>query len=137
MNNDSLGTPAVTALPPNLQPPPKVLTWFKGYLAILCLMYLLVIALGVFVFYSASAKPDRFGDEHPAWTGWAMVILGVLFLIASALPFFLRSKPWVWVYDLVVICSGMTSVCLVPASIALLIFWIKPETRKHFGRSDI
>jgi hypothetical protein len=40
-----------------------------------------------------------------------------------------------WVYDLVVICVGMTSFCCMPVCIPLLIFWIKPEVRAYFGRT--
>jgi hypothetical protein len=35
---------------------------------------------------------------------------------------------------MVLICIGMNSCCLLPASIPLLIFWIKPETKTYFGR---
>jgi hypothetical protein len=40
-----------------------------------------------------------------------------------------------WVYDLVVICLGMTSACILPASVPLLIFWLKPEVKSHFGKN--
>jgi hypothetical protein len=56
------------------------------------------------------------------------------FLAASAAPFLLPARPWVWIYDLVVICLGMTSACFLPATIPLLIFWIKPEVKAYFGR---
>jgi len=48
---------------------------------------------------------------------------------------FLRPKPWVWIYDLVIICMGMTSACFLPAAIPLLIYWLKPEVKAHFGRT--
>jgi hypothetical protein len=40
----------------------------------------------------------------------------------------------VWVYDIVLICLGMTSVCCMPVTIPLLIFWIKPDAKAWFGR---
>lgn len=51
------------------------------------------------------------------------------------LPLVLGPWPWLWTYDLVIICLGMTSTCILPASIPLLIFWLKPETKRYFGKS--
>jgi hypothetical protein len=53
---------------------------------------------------------------------------------ACLLPLVLRPQPWLWTYDLVIICLGMTSACFLPACIPLLIFWLKPETKHYFGR---
>jgi hypothetical protein len=39
----------------------------------------------------------------------------------------------VWVYDLVLICMGMTSAGCIPACVPLPIFRIKPETKRCFG----
>ena len=118
------------------QPPPKVLTWFRVYLVVLCLMYAFCVALGVsFVFFPIFSSKFTSDEDLPT-TGWILLIAGILFFVASALPFFLKPKSWVWIYDLVVICSGMLSTCLLPACIPLLIFWIKPETKKYFGRND-
>ncbi len=65
------------------------------------------------------------------------IIYGAIGL-GLAVPFtmgaILKPRPWVWIFDLVLICIGMTSPCCMPASIPLLIFWIKPETRAYFGR---
>ena len=55
---------------------------------------------------------------------------GVPFAIAPFLP----RRSWVWIYDVVLICFGMTSICSMPAAIPLLIFWFKPETQAYFGR---
>ena len=100
-------------------------------------MYTFCIALGVCLAFFPDFSAKITDDENPAVTGWILLVAGILFLVASALPFFLKPKPWVWVYDLVIICSGMLSTCLIVASIPLLIFWIKPETKKYFGRSKI
>lgn len=110
--------------------------WFRVYLGILCLMYAFCTALGVFLVFFSSGFPELANDENTAISGWIMLVAGVPFLVASALPFFLRPKSWVWIYDLVIICSGMVSACLLPITIPLLIYWIKPDTKKYFGRGD-
>ena len=47
-----------------------------------------------------------------------------------------RPRPWVWTYDLVVICFGFTSACFFPFCIPLLIFWLKPPVKEWFGKKD-
>jgi hypothetical protein len=117
--------------------PPAVLTWFKVYAIGMALVYVLVTVGGVAMYVMA----DEFaGDpEMPPGgvriQGAVMAVIGVplagLFAAGALLP----RRPWVWIYDLVLIAIGLTSCCFWPASIPLLIFWIKPEARGWFGRS--
>ena len=75
------------------------------------------------------------GDEKVGASIYAVILLliGLPLAVACVLPFFLPRKPWVWIYDLVIICIGMGSCCILPASVALLIYWIKPEAKAWFG----
>jgi hypothetical protein len=72
----------------------------------------------------------------------AAVMVGVLivvmlpFLAAFAASLFLKARPWVWVYDLVLIAFGFTGCLTLPFAIALLIYWLKPETKAYFGRTQ-
>jgi hypothetical protein len=57
--------------------------------------------------------------------------------VALAAPFavapFLPRRRWVWVLHVVLIALGMTSCACIPATVPLLIFWIRPETQAWFG----
>lgn len=100
-------------------------------------MNAITVALGVcFAFFPSFSSKFTAEDVSPV-LGWILLIASTCFFVASVLPFFLKPKPWVWIYSLVLICSGMLSTCLLPASVALLVFWIKGETRRYFGRQDI
>ena len=77
--------------------------------------------------------PRRDADTL-AVQGIVFVFIGPLLFIPFAIAPFLGRKSWVWVYDLVLICLGMTSCACLPATIPLLIFWLKPETKAWFGR---
>jgi len=91
------------------------------------------IALGVFFLV---VKPDTDFEGFPSYfVGLFFVILGVVFFAPYILAPFFPKKPWAWIYGIVMICIGMTSACTLPASIALLIFWLKPETKQYFGRT--
>jgi MFS family permease len=104
---------------------PAVVIWFKVYCGVLALIYggtaLAMLSLALF------------GDGGLV-IGLFLAALCVGFGLISALPILLPARPWVWVYGLVLIGLGMTSGCLLPACIPLLIFWIRPEVKRHFGR---
>jgi hypothetical protein len=113
--------------------PPPVLFWFKIYCGVLCVLYLAVMATALIFFF--------IGPEHldmPAIFGNLMgalyLLLGLVLFAACFLPFVLQPRPWVWTYDLVIIALGLSSPCLLPASIPLIIFWVKPEMQRYFGR---
>jgi hypothetical protein len=115
--------------------PPPVLFWFKLYCGVLCFLYLAVGAFSLFFF-----RPDWFGVELPPDNfgpvmGSVFLVMGLALFVACFLPLVLRPRPWVWIYDLIIIALGITSIPLILASIPLLIFWLKPETQRHFGRS--
>ncbi len=116
---------------------PKVLRWFRVYLGVLCLGYALTAALGVCFAFFPDLSAKLTDDGSLVVKGWVLLIVSVLLLVGVALPFFLKPQPWVWTYDLVVICFGMMSACLIFGCLPLLIFWIKPETKRYFGRRDV
>jgi cyanate permease len=66
--------------------------------------------------------------------GIVAIIVAFAMLCIYCPVLFLPRKPWVWTYNLVVICLGMSNCCF-PVCIPLLIFWIKPEAKQYFERS--
>jgi hypothetical protein len=112
---------------------PKVLPWFKAYAALFALLYFVCSAASLLFFFN----PSWFEMERSE-----ALIMGALLLVsclppcvAFVLSLLLQPKPWVWIYDPVLICIGLTSPCCMPASMPLLINWLKPEAKAYFGRS--
>lgn len=112
---------------------PKVILWFKVYAAVLAVIYLGLAAASLIFFLG---DPAELGTSREG-----ALVIGVLFLLMGLvlfgvflLPLIVAPMPWLWTYDLVLICIGMTSACFIPACVPLLIFWMKPETKAHFGR---
>ncbi len=131
------GPPRVAEFPPHpggaaLPAPPGVWPWFVVYCVVTALLCLCGSGLGMMFLV---VDPHEFEMESMEARIIGVVYLGVsiLLFVPYMLAPFLPKRRWVWVYDLVLICLGMTSCCTLPACIALLIFWIKPNTRQFFG----
>jgi hypothetical protein len=113
-----------------------VVTWFKVYAVGMAMLYVLVVGAGVACIVFA----DQMADRETSATEWR--VQGVMFAavgipIAGAfvLGALLPARPWVWIYDFVLIAIGLTSCALLPATIPLLIYWVKPATKVWFGRN--
>lgn len=113
---------------------PQVYTWFVVYCILLCLMYVFLIGMGFLYPKLAELSGESDRILQAAFAGPIYSIIGVIFFFAYLIALFLRPGPGAWVYDLVLICLGMTNCCCLPITIPLLIFWIKPATRNYFGR---
>jgi hypothetical protein len=114
--------------------PPKFIWWFKIYSGFLCLLYLATAGSSLFFFFADPADIEM-SATGARITGALFLVVGLVFFGACLLPLVLAPRPWLWTYDLVIICLGMTSACFLPVCIPLLISWIKPEAKKYFGKS--
>lgn len=116
----------------NLGPPPVVF-WFKVYAGVLCFLYLCVLLFSIALL---TMEPSDLGmaEDEAMIMGVIFLVMGGGLFVACLLPFLLRPRPWVWIYNMVVICFGMTSACFLIACIPLLIFWLKPEVKAYYGR---
>ena len=100
--------------------PPTVM-WFKVCTGLMALMYIACfIGDGVMVFLAD--KAGELERMELLTNGIVLAGVGLPFAIACALPFFFCRKPWVWIYNLVIITIGMTSCCCLPACVLLVIF---------------
>jgi hypothetical protein len=115
---------------------PPIVTWQHRYCGFMSAVYVFCIAMGAFMLaFRNEGADERHSAAELAVTGAILIAVGVTFSIAYGLAPFMRPAPWLWVYDLVLIGLGLTSVCCLPICIPLLIVWIKPDTKAYFGRS--
>ena len=116
-------------------PRPPVVSWFLAYAGAMAALYLLAAAAGV-AFLVIPADVLEMRPREKIINGAVMAVtclpLAALFLVALFLP----PRPAAWIFDLVLIAIGMTSCCCLPATIPLLIYWLKPEAKRYFGRMD-
>lgn len=113
----------------------KTFFWYKIYCGVMLALYAVVTILGVVIAVFSGEAATVQEQEEALITGivYAVIgpILGLIYLIALFLP----RKPYNWIYGIVMIGIGLTSCCFWPATIPLLIFWLKPETKAYLGRT--
>jgi drug/metabolite transporter (DMT)-like permease len=100
----------------------------------MALGYLSFFVLGI-VFLAFEPTGRDMSAEEARVMGVVFIVMGLALTVPFAIGPFLPRKPGAWVFGLVLICLGLTSVCCLPATIPLLIHWIKPETKNYFGRT--
>lgn len=114
----------------------KVWKWFVAYCVLMTLLYLILAGTGavllVLGFTITAHNRDAAGLQAQAV---AFLLIGVVLVIPYAMGPFVKGKSWGWVFGIVLIAIGMTSCCLWPITIPLLIQWIKPEMKRAFGQS--
>jgi hypothetical protein len=122
-----MGTPAAR---------PKVVLWYKAYCGLLTLTYLAMTGLGVVLVFARNSLADAQNPpESLLVAGLICAVLGLAFAAPCGAALLLPPVPWTWIYHMVIICIGLTSMCCIPICVPLLIFWIKPETKAYFGRT--
>ena len=121
---------------PNRLVKPAVVTWCRVYIGFMTVLYLAVMVAGILmIVFSANLADDDTDAMGFGIMGAVYGALGFIFGIAFGMGLFVPRKNWGWIYSLVLICIGFTSCCTLPACIALLIHWLKPETRTYYGKS--
>jgi hypothetical protein len=94
-------------------------------------LYLVVVAAGFIVLLGGPTGPDvdPVKDKVLSIT---FIVVGLALLIPFAAGPLLPRRGWAWVVGLVLICIGMTSMCCLPVTVPLLIWWVKPETKEYY-----
>lgn len=110
------------------RPRPTVVSWFKVYAGFLCLPLLLSGALCWILATQGTGWPSA----HFAF--YSLSLGSFVLTVCAILLIFTAPKPFHWPLGLVLICLGFAVPVLIPASVALIIFWRKPETRDYFKR---
>jgi len=112
----------------------KTFFWYRVYCAVLAILYLALIALGIFLLV-VQPPTRQYNPQELMIASIFYIVLGAVFFLAFAVAFFLPPKPYNWIVGIVMMAIGMTSCCFIPFVVPLFIFWLKPETKAFFGRN--
>ena len=112
----------------------KTFFWYRVYCGCMTALNLAIVVIGATMAF-ASGSMVRQDAQEALVVGILYTISGgffaVVYLVALALP----RKPYNWVVGIVMIALGLSGCCFLPATIPLLIFWFKPETKAYLGRT--
>ena len=115
---------------------PQIVLWFKVYAGLMAFVYALVIALGVLLMVPNLIPADTSEDAMAMKFGGVIyLVIGLIFGGAYIVGLVTKAQSWAWVYNLVLICVGLTSCLFLPICIPLMIFWLKPEVKAFYGRT--
>lgn len=96
------------------------------------LLYLAVVFIGLaMVIFSGEIAADD-PTSKPAEVvviGSIYAVLGLGMSALFAVGFLWRKGNGAWIYQVILIVLGMTSCCTWPATIPLLIYWVKDRDR--------
>ncbi len=110
---------------------PAAVKWFRIYCGVSCAFYLCLVPVSWSFFLN---PPKDMTRSEADFFGLLFLAAGLLSFALFVLPFCVAPRPWVWVYGLVLICFGLTSAACLPVAVPLLIFWMKPEVKRYYGR---
>jgi hypothetical protein len=116
--------------------PPGAVKWYRIYAGAMSALYVLLAAIGIFLVV-LSGRPEIQSQPETAQffvLGIVYAIMGVILAGVVVAGAFVPLKPWAWIYAIVLIGLGCTSCACLPATIPLLIAWVKPEVKVAFGR---
>lgn len=112
---------------------PQVWYWYVAYCISMCLMYLVVSALGVVMLAVPDSPSMQPGDQIGVIIyGVMLILVGAAFALLYGVVLFLPKTKISWVLGFITIGIGATSACCLPACIPLFYFWIKNDTRAFF-----
>jgi hypothetical protein len=109
---------------------PSVWIWFIIYCVAMALLCSFFSFIGVLMLVSPETEASS--KEEMITSGIFFIFFGLILAAPFGIAPFLPKRPWVWVYDLVLICLSLTSCCIV-FGIPLLVFWVSPATRSFFN----
>jgi MFS family permease len=134
--------------PNDFQPPqeafepggePQVCKWFRVYCVCFLLLYILVGIGGALIAVFAneiaadSSNPDKETERIGNMiTGILMAGISLPLCIVFIVGLMIPRRRWGWIYGFFPIAIGLTSPCCMPASIPLLLFWLKQKNQRWF-----
>ncbi|MCS6860174.1 MAG: hypothetical protein NZT92_07635 [Abditibacteriales bacterium] len=118
--------------------PPPVLMWYRVYCGVMALVYLVCLAAGIalLVYYDEIPLERDMPPEIMLVYGIGLTVVGGLLALIFLASFFLPRTRRAWIYHTVLIAIGMVSICGLPATVPMILYWIKPETYGYFDPEE-
>jgi MFS family permease len=123
--------PAFEASPQEMTRP-GVVVWARIYAVAFALLYLAATVGGAFLMGMAGDLHGREADDLMN-EGAILAVLSPVFMGFSVVVAAAPRKKWGWIVNVVLMGLSGTSCMCMPMAIPLLVFWLKPETKRWYG----
>lgn len=116
---------------------PGAVTGYVVYLILMIVIYAIVALMGIAFFVEPAmfASGQTNDPMEMIIIGGVYAAMGLLLIGVYALPFFVGRRSWAWIYGIVLIAFGLTSCCLWPFLIPLIVYYVKAPARAWYGRT--
>jgi hypothetical protein len=117
---------------------PPVVVWYKVLCLVMAAINVFLAGLGVWALSLfrrwALDHPEQAADlERTEWGLWLLIGMGVVFGIVNVAIMFLPPRPWTYLVHMTNILASGAFCCPLPLAIPVFIFWIREDTRAHYG----
>ncbi len=132
-SNYSHVTPLTSEILPESKTGSRTYFWYRMLCSVIVVFGSICAIIGVLAIIGSFDETGK--EASDAFTG------GVFFLLSGGIPALLflfgvifPPRSWSWFFGIFLLVLAFLSCFLTPFAVALLIFWIKPETQTFFGR---
>jgi hypothetical protein len=134
------GAPPGSPLLTEEERPPEAVYYFRIYAVLMVLLLMAEIVAGLY-FMLGPVLSGMSGSTLTSGAGeWVlglfMAVIGFVLLVPHVIAIFGGRQKWVYTLSIVLIgMSMLLNTCCLPVTIPLLIYMMKPETKRWFGAS--
>ncbi len=108
--------------------------WYRMLCSVIIVSGIFWAIIGVLAILGSFNQTGK--EASDAFTGGLFMLLsGGIPAIISLLGVIFPPRSWSWIFGILVLVLAVFSCVFSPFAIALLIFWMKPETQSYFGRN--
>jgi hypothetical protein len=119
---------------PNTKTGSRTYFWYRMLCSVIVVSGIFWAIIGLLAILGSFNQTGK--EASDAFTGGLFMLLsGGIPAIICLLGVIFPPRSWSWIFGILVLVLAVFSCVFSPFAIALLIFWMKPETQSYFGRN--
>ncbi len=129
------GAPPGTPLLMEEHKPPEAVYYFRIYAVLMLLMLLGWFGMGLYLMLGPLIRGSSGSSATGEWImGLFLAGFSFLIIVPHAIVLFAGNARWAYTLGLILIGLNMLwNTCCLPITIPLLVYWMKPETKRWYG----
>lgn len=108
--------------------------WYRMLCSVIVVSGIFWASLGLMAILG-SYSPNTENPSSAFKSGLFMLLSGGIPALLNLLGVIFPPRSWSWVFGILLLVLALLSCVFAPFAIALIIFWMKPETQTFFGRN--